>query len=485
MPLKAIANMQEGLVLPLNPDEAISANYGCSDVTRKLFSLGRGIGASYYHLVDLSDRSRSLSFDELEQEYSQAFQNLNIIDIILNDIDIQGKARYDLNNIRRSFYNALRDQDLSETKLAFVRDTFVIFYENLSQEINRSYSCKGSWLLSLGFYTSFQLESLSSAREEKILLSGFQKIMNKRTVAVPQHIYENLTGIYKLDKPFVTQADLINLERNLTSVIGYFTTYPDSQPLFREVQEVAGVWQGILFNPNNKRYDIRLIVNEDLTASMDIEGIANNVMISDVRIVNNYFTFMFKPFGTEKLYMRFNAKLTENIFTGEITDVIGEKGYWVLARTDENLKLSEDKINTMVSYIEQIEEKIKNSEAIVAMVEEEVEKLACEEIKPDGETVSPELPKETAKVPETEIIPTVNDEEVLELLPVAENQVAEIEEELEKIKQEVPLVEVVEKKPVVEESVEEQEKAPVKEKKNFVKKLKSLLKRLFSFVKLV
>ena len=393
MPLKALANTEGNIVLPLTSmeDATISAKYSCNDITRKIFSLGRGVGASYYHLIDLCDQSREKPFKELEDEYNNAFQNLNIIDIILNDIGIGGKIRYDLNIIRKNFYNALRDQDLSETKLAFARDMFVVFYENLSQDINRTYSCKGSWLLSLGFYASFQLESLNSSKESKILLSGFQKIMSRRTVAVPQYIYDNLTDIYKLDKIYITQADLINLERNLTTVIGYFTTYPESMPLFNEIKDLTGNWQGILFNPNNERYDIRLIVNDDLTASMDIYGIARNVIISDIRVVNNYFTFMFKPFGTEKLYMRFNAKLSENIFTGEIIDVLGEKGYWVLASTDEEHKLSDVKLNTMISYIEKIEEKLKNPKKPLVLATTEVEKLVAQKTKSENEQVEQKI----------------------------------------------------------------------------------------------
>jgi len=328
------------------------------DITQKIFSLGRGVGASYYHLIDLCDKSENKSFKELQQEYNDTFQSFNIVDIILADLNINGKSRRTLNKIRIEFYNALRNQDLSETKLSFVRDMFIVFYEDLSQDINSIYSCKGDWLLSLGFYTSFQLESINSTREEKLLLSGFEKIMSKRPVIVPNDVYANLAAIYRLDKPYITQTDLIYLKKNLETVTEYFTNYPEFKPLFNEKKDLIGIWQGILFNPDGKKYDIRLTVNNDLTASMDIDKIAHDVMISDIRLVNNYFTFMFKPFGTEKLYMRFNAKLSDNIFTGEIVDVAGERGYWVLAKTDKDFKLSDAKLNTMVSYINRIQEKM-------------------------------------------------------------------------------------------------------------------------------
>ena len=117
------------------------------DTTKKIFSLGRGVGASYYHLIDLCDKSKNKPFKELQQEYNDTFQNLNIIDIILDDIDIHGKSRQNLDTLRINFYNALKNQDLSEIKLAFVRDMFVVFYENLAADIYRKNCFQGNWIL--------------------------------------------------------------------------------------------------------------------------------------------------------------------------------------------------------------------------------------------------------------------------------------------------------------------------------------------------
>jgi hypothetical protein len=131
-----------------------------------------------------------------------------------------------------------------------------------------------------------------------------------------------------------------------------------------DVASLIGVWQGILINPEGEKSDIRLKVAPDKTAVLSIAGIAQDIPVSDIRVVNNCFTFMFKPFGTEKLYLRFNAKLSENMFSGEITDVLGEKGYWVLANTDDKGLLSDEKLDMMVSYIKQIEERLKNTAAM-------------------------------------------------------------------------------------------------------------------------
>jgi hypothetical protein len=172
-----------------------NADYPQNYNVRRVFALGRSAGAAYYYLIDLCDRAVNSPFKDIQKQYGESFQNLNIIDIVLEDMGLQGKAAQDLNKVRINFYNALNGQDLNETKLSFARDMFVVFYENLIQDVSNSYSPYGNWILTLGFYTSFQNESLKSDREDKILLSGFGKIFNSRPIAVPAEVYDNLSTI--------------------------------------------------------------------------------------------------------------------------------------------------------------------------------------------------------------------------------------------------------------------------------------------------
>lgn len=378
----------------------------CKDeVAPKVFSLGRSIGNAYYHLVDLFEKASVEPFVSLQAEYSSTLQSLNIIDIILEDLGVEGKSRKGLDKLRINFYNALKNQDLNEREVAFVRDRFVIFYENLLQEVKLNYCNRESWFLSLGFYTSFQLASLHSGEKEKILLSGFGKLLSARPVQVPDDIYNSLLTVYNLDKLLVTQSELAELENNLVKITEYFSNYPQTAVLISELEDLIGVWQGIVVNPENEKHDIRLAVNENLTAKMYIPGIADGVEIADIRVVNNYFTFMFKPFGTEKFYLRFSAKLSENIFSGEITDVLGSKGYWVLAKTDKQQELSEESLDKMVSYINELELRmkevpvnaVKHKEAVVQ--EDEPELIEDIDYLLDAIVEEPEMPESCQQAP--------------------------------------------------------------------------------------
>ena len=313
------------------PDKACA--FINKESTQKIFSLGRSVGSSYYHLTALCDKARFKPYSALKNEYSDTFQSLNLMDIILDDLETNANSHLQLNKLRMNFYNSLNDQDLNEISILCIRDAYILYYETLIKDIQSRFSSEGSWLFSLGFYSSFQMESLNSSSESKLLLSGFAKIINSNPfINLPEPVLTNLKSINNLDKTYISEKELDCLKQNIISVAEYFGSYPDNQSLSIRNKEFTGLWQGVMVDPENQRHKIKLIVNKDMNIKMDIDGIAQNILVSDVKIIDNYFTFMFKPFGTEKLYMRFNAKISNNTFTGEVVDVLGEKGNWLLSR---------------------------------------------------------------------------------------------------------------------------------------------------------
>lgn len=306
---------------------------------QKIFSLARGVGTSYYHLTDLCDKAKFKPYSVLKDEYSDAFQNLNLLDIISDDMNMNTNSRLLLKKIRFDLYNALRDQDLNEIALLRIRNSYVLYYETLANEIQKKYSAEGSWLFVLGFYSSFQSESLNSRSGSKVLLSGFNKILCFNPFSnLPDTVINNLKTINELDKNRISNEELVRLKQNITCVIEYFSSYPDNKKLSCEIKELSGSWQGILIDPDNQRHKICLIVKDDKNIKMNIDGIAQNITVSDAKIINNYFTFMFKPFGNEKLFIKFNARISDNTFTGEVVDTLGQKGNWLLSRNISETK---------------------------------------------------------------------------------------------------------------------------------------------------
>lgn len=303
--------------------------------TQKIFSLGRGLGSSYYYLTELYDSGKVEPYSNLEYEYGNAFQSLNIIDIILDDIETSTNSRYFLHNLRMNFYNSLQDRDLNEISIFYLREAFVDFYKGVSGEINEKFSSEGNWLLALGFYSSFQAESLGSPRKQKLLLSGFHKILNTNPLNLPESVSANLRIIEALDKNILTVDEIKCLNNKIIEIIAFFDNYPYGQVLPTGIKDIVGVWYGVLTDPDNKSHKIKLTVGEDMKIKMNIEGIADSIIVSDFKSINKYLTFMFKPFGSQKLYMKFNAKISNNMFIGEVDDVLGQRGNWLLSKTEK------------------------------------------------------------------------------------------------------------------------------------------------------
>lgn len=301
---------------------------------QKIFSLGRGLGSSYYHLTNLYDQTQFKSYSALKNEYGNTFQGLNLIEIILDDMEINKDSYTVLNNLRTGFYNSLKDQDLNEINLFCLREAYVDFYKILIMEVNNKYGSEGSWLLTLGFYTSFQAESLNSPTEQKLLLSGFYKILSTNPLNLPKSVLKNLQTIESLDKIVLSDKEINFLNKEIAGIISFFDNYPNCNSSPYGTKELVGKWQGSLIDPENQKHKIKLTVAENMKITMNIDDIAQNIDISDVKLINKYLTFMFKPFGGEKLYIKFNAKVSNNTFTGEAADVLGQKGNCLLSKIE-------------------------------------------------------------------------------------------------------------------------------------------------------
>lgn len=299
---------------------------------QQIFSLGRSVGASYYHLIDLCDKTKKLPYSSIKNEYHETFQSLNITDIILEDIEISNNSMIISDIVRSNYFNSLKDQDLNSTLMFQTKDIFVSFYESVAADIQTKFSSEGSWIFALGFYSSFQMESLSSSSKSKLLISGFHKILSSNPIKLPEKVKCNLKIIDNLDKNVLSFAEIDILNKNIIELTDYFDNYPKKLSPDANAGLLAGNWQGILIDPENQRHKIKLTVNTNKSITMDIDGIAQTIVVSDINIVNNYFTFMFKPFGTEKLYIKFGAKIHDGIFEGEVVDVLGQKGNWLLSK---------------------------------------------------------------------------------------------------------------------------------------------------------
>jgi hypothetical protein len=301
---------------------------------RNVFSLGRGVGSTYFHLVNLSDKARFTSYTVLKKEYDDTFQSLNMMGVLLDDLKISSESQVLLEKLRFNFYHALKDADMNEVKILYIKNAYCLFYETLANDVEKQMPNDGNWLFTLGFYTSFQKESINSPDYSKLLLSGFNKILSANPIALPETVFTDLQQINNLDKESLTNTEIACLNQSIKEVMEYFGSYPSTEPLEQEITRISGNWQGVLIDPENQRRNIKLNINTDRTLVMDIDGIAQNISVDDIKLINNYFTFMFKPFGAEKLYIMFNAKVANNTLSGEVIDSLGQKGNWLLSKTN-------------------------------------------------------------------------------------------------------------------------------------------------------
>ncbi len=98
-------------------------------------------------LTDLCDKAKFKPYSVLKNEYNDAFQNLNLLDIISDDMNMNTNSHLLLKKIRFDLYNALKDQDLNEIALLRIRNSYVLYYETLANEIQKKYLQKEAGFL--------------------------------------------------------------------------------------------------------------------------------------------------------------------------------------------------------------------------------------------------------------------------------------------------------------------------------------------------
>jgi len=295
---------------------------------QKVFSLGRSAGSSYFYLINLSDKTTKSPYAAIKKDYSSAFMSLSLMEGILKDISIDKTSQKNLAALEMKLDKSLNSGDLNQISVQDIKDEFISDYDIIAQNISSKYSSKGAWLLVLGFYTSFQQRSLEFYSPEKILLSGFNQVLDANPYnSLPVSVNTSLKSIANFDKVNISTQDLAFLAKNIGVINDYFSgKSPESQV------KILGGWSGVMVDPDNVSRKTVLSSADGHNFTLDVEGVAKNIVISDVQNINNYYTFMFKPFGTQKMYVKFDAVLSDNTLTGQAIDCIGQKGNLLLSK---------------------------------------------------------------------------------------------------------------------------------------------------------
>ncbi|MEI7473558.1 MAG: hypothetical protein WCK67_02165 [bacterium] len=318
---------------------------------QNIFNTGSATGEAYYNLITIYQGSSVNEVKYNKLKFQHAFQSLSIIDLISEDLQLSNQSLCLLKNIRSNLYESLNEEKINYAMLEQTIKLLNQFYNSFNLDIANSYGTDSDWYSDLGFYSSFQLESINTNKSSALLLDGSQKLYEQVPASVPQTSSEMVKSLKSFDKPTLTVDEIQALKNELNYLISYFSNYPNKVADNANIKALKGFWQGIMINPYGQKYNISLNFNDVNNSSLTIEGIASNIPLENIDLLDSYFSFTFKPVGTEKFNVRFNAKINNDMFSGNITNSLNEQGYWVLTKTTDNKPLSSEKINQLSSYI--------------------------------------------------------------------------------------------------------------------------------------
>lgn len=318
---------------------------------QNIFNTGRAIGDAYYNLVNIY---QGYGVDDIKfnkTKYQHAFQTLSIIDLISEDLQLSNQSICLLKNVRFNLYQSLNDEKINYAMLDETMHNLNQFYSSLNLDLENTIGVDAKWYSDLGFYSAFQLDAINSNAANVLMLESSQNIYLQTPTTLPSSALVMIDGLKTFDKPSLSSDETKAFKQKLASVISYFSQYPNEKQSISDLQQMKGYWQGIMINPYGQKYNIILDFDDIKNAKLSIIGIAENIPLSNIDVIDNYFSFTFKPIGTEKFNVRFNAKINNGMFSGNITNSLNEQGYWVLTKTPDKTPLVEEKINSLSTYL--------------------------------------------------------------------------------------------------------------------------------------
>lgn len=319
--------------------------------THKIFNTGRAIGETYFSLIDIYQSHGVSEIKYSKSKYQHAFQNLSIVDLITEDLNLSTQSVSLIKDIRKNLYLSLTDEKINFAQLDETIQFLGQFYNSFEADLETNYGTEADWYADLGFYSAFQLEALNTAHKDTLMLQDNQNIYSQKPQNINPTVSTMIDNLSRYNKPSLTTAETKAFQEDLKVLVNYFSVSPDCKTKIDDVALLKGYWQGVMINPYGQKYNIKMNFKDINDANLFIQGIAENIPLENVDIIDNYFSFTFKPVGTEKFNVRFNAKINEDIFSGNITNSLNEEGYWVLTKTAGQSPLSDEKLNSLKTYL--------------------------------------------------------------------------------------------------------------------------------------
>lgn len=317
-----------------------------SNEEKEVFKLSYSLGEASYLMPDLISNEGimgiAIAQSKLIYLQRQALQQHSyIISLGLP------KKTVDLSNkYQKEIQQALANSEYDRKKLLQAQKTYVNYSDRVRIETSERYGQKVTWLFDVGFLSGFTNVSMQSEYQNKLVLLQFKYLLDYIPYELPSSIMSAISNLAD-QKDVSLIASEIDLLKESAQSIAIFFNNPETYSPPATMKTLVGVWEGRLAEPGGSYHKANLKVFPDLSAELFVDDLFESMPVNEISLTQSIVSFDIKPFGEERLKIKFSGRVVDDMMAGDAVDISGKKGKWQFLRTSNKDKANLDNIEVV------------------------------------------------------------------------------------------------------------------------------------------
>lgn len=314
--------------------QTVFATQSLSNEEKIIFSLAKNIGELTYYYTDIASNNQMMGIAMLHGKIRHLKTLMARQDILDNDLNLSKDTLKMFSLAAKNLEESHVKGDYINNKFEKSQQEYVQYSQDLRKDIEHLYGPKYTWLFDTGFLTSFTEHSMRSEYKQKLILLQYRYVLDFIPYELPTSVIASLSKVAVAKDGELTDTQIDMMRESSQNVIAYFLN-PEAYAPPATLKTLVGKWEGRLAPPGSDYHKASIIIKPDMTAVLNVEDIFDSMPVNNMTLTQSLLSFDIKPFGEEKLVIKFTGRIVDDVISGEAIDISGKKGLWQFLKAPE------------------------------------------------------------------------------------------------------------------------------------------------------
>ena len=315
------------VLLLFTNNNLIYANTSLTNEEKYAFQMGVHLGDTSFYIADILSNSKIMGSSVVNAKTLHLQRQSEKQVTLANSLNLSKESLENISKYQKELNEFFMEKSYKPDKLEKAKKIFSIYSDDIQKNINNLYGRKTTWLFDAGFLAGFLNASMGSEYKEKLILLNFGYLAEYIPYSIPTSVIASLSNIALIKNNQLTNNEIEAIKESTDNVINYFTN-PDTYTPPVTFKTIVGKWEGRLSDPSGKYSKASILINPDLSATLDVEGKFDGMPVNSIDLTQTLVTFNIKPYGEDRLTIKFSGRIVDDVMSGEAVDVSGRKGMW-------------------------------------------------------------------------------------------------------------------------------------------------------------